>query len=265
MSQETDSGPGPLKWVVIIGSVVSGFIWGWMAMFVAFVVIIAVLFMIGSMLQKSNDERLQRRDRQLNDDFRSKYGYDIPPLTDDIRQVFDRMSGQTTTSPSPKKFPKEKKALVEISRNLITTALNADRNWEIARYFLPSDLPGSVLTCETTFLMASILKSVIRDVAPPQIVDECLRTVNDVYTEVFDTGSTNDLPDEMQRIYGDDRLNVIAEKALNEYEEDGDILFLTCPRFISRIASDPLMMGGAAKQIFEEQRNEFKRVFEKHL
>lgn len=44
MSQETDSGPGPLKWVVIIGSVVSGFIWGWMAMFVAFVVIIAVLY-----------------------------------------------------------------------------------------------------------------------------------------------------------------------------------------------------------------------------
>lgn len=93
MIQETTSGPGPLIWVIIIGAIISGFLWGWMAMFAAITIITISLLLIAKYLETSNRQNQLKIHQRHNDEFKAKYGYDLPPLTDEMQEVFDRMLG----------------------------------------------------------------------------------------------------------------------------------------------------------------------------
>lgn len=73
------SGPGPLIWVVILLAAVAGAIWGIGTAIAVGVAAIALFVLIGLALEQS--EKRKRAER-------------MPPLTDEMRGVFDRMLGR---------------------------------------------------------------------------------------------------------------------------------------------------------------------------
>lgn len=83
MAQQTasgsPSGPGPLIWVVILLAAVAGAIWGIGTAIAVGVATTALLVLIGLALEQS--EKRKRAER-------------MPPLTDEMRGVFDRMLGR---------------------------------------------------------------------------------------------------------------------------------------------------------------------------
>jgi hypothetical protein len=127
------------------------------------------------------------------------------------------------------------------SWNLMHFATDPDRNWNFARNFRSTNVPASVLTCETTFIMASIARSIIRNQIDPSLVKECIASAEKAFHQSFDNDSKEPLPAEMQAIYGARRLNEIAAEALREYEGDDDLLVTTVGRFVFRINGDPRM------------------------
>lgn len=49
-----------------------------------------------------------------------------------------------------------------LSWNVMVAATDPDRCWQVASSFRNTDLPGSAMTCETSFLMGSIVRDAIR-------------------------------------------------------------------------------------------------------
>lgn len=94
MPEQAPSGPGPLIWVVILLAAIAGGVWGLPVGIAVFVGITILFVFIGFVLEKTQKSPGQRRIQQINDEYRRKHGEDLPPLTDEMRGVFDRMTGR---------------------------------------------------------------------------------------------------------------------------------------------------------------------------
>lgn len=125
--------------------------------------------------------------------------------------------------------------------NLMHYATDPDRNWEFASSFRKTEVPGSVLTCETTFIMGSMVMGIITERVKPPLVETCLASAEKAYAQCFEEDSKAPLPEEMREIYGERNLGEIAGGVLKAYGADGDLLHLMLSRFVSRIKGDPRM------------------------
>lgn len=160
-------------------------------------------------------------------------------------------------------FKRKKQELPDVhirSWNLMYFATDPDRNWNFASNFRKTGIPGSALTCETTFIMGSIVRGIIRERVNPSLVETCMASAEKAYREAFKEESKVPLPEEMQEIYGPQKLSVIASDALRQYAEDGDQLYSTVSRFISRINGDPRMKSEVLP-LFEERRKMLIEAF----
>lgn len=146
------------------------------------------------------------------------------------------------------------------SWNLMHFATDPDRNWNFASSFRKTEVPGSVLTCETTFIMGSVVREIIRERVHPSLLETCVASAEKAYHQSFDEDSKAPLPEEMRDIYGAQRLNSVASNALKNYAEDGDQLYLTVSRFVSRIKGDPRMTHEILP-LFEERRKMLVKAF----
>lgn len=53
-------------------------------------------------------------------------------------------------------------------------ATDPDKCWEIASLFRDTGIPGSVLTCETSFLMRSVVRDIILTTIPEDYQQQCI-------------------------------------------------------------------------------------------
>ena len=146
------------------------------------------------------------------------------------------------------------------SWNLMHFATDPDRNWDFASNFRKTAIPGSVLTCETTFIMGSVARGIIRERVSPSLVETCIASAEKVFHQSFEEDSKAPLPDEMQEIYGPQKLNMVASNALEQCAEDDDQIYLTVSRFVSRIKGDPRMKHEILP-LFEERRKVLIEAF----
>lgn len=93
------------------------------------------------------------------------------------------------------------------------------------------------------------------------LVETCIASAEKAYDQSFEEDSKDPLPEEMQKIYGSQRMSTIATNALRQYAEDNDQLFLTVSRFVSRIKGDPRMKHELLP-LFEERRKMLVEAFE---
>ena len=100
------------------------------------------------------------------------------------------------------------------SWNLMHVATDPDRNWSFASDFRKTEVPGSVLTCETTFIMGSVARGIIRERVDPSLVETCIASAAKAFHQSFEEDSKTSLPEEMQEIYGSQRLDAIASNWL---------------------------------------------------
>lgn len=126
--------------------------------------------------------------------------------------------------------------------NIMVHATKPDRCWKIASEFRPTNIPGSVLTCEMAFLTASIVRGAVRATFPTHAQEKAITSSEAAYFKTFDDEAKNPLPDEMKTIYGSIQLNQLARSVLSQYGRMGDNLQLTVPLFIHRIHGDPRML-----------------------
>lgn len=144
--------------------------------------------------------------------------------------------------------------------NLMVTAINPDKFWEMASLFRNTSVPNNVLACETAFLMGSIVRDIIRSVIPEAKQRQALMSAEAAYLKTFDDQSDEDLPPEMKAVYGENRLGHVARIALAEYGEHGDMLFLTVPIFVDRINGDPRITYEVTP-LLEERKALLSKVF----
>ncbi len=159
-------------------------------------------------------------------------------------------------------FWKKKKgpSLEELSWNLMVTAIDPDRCWETASLFRTTSVPSNVLTCETAFLMGSIVRDIIRKVIPEENQKQALVSAESAFFKSFDDQSEEELPLEMKKVYGEDKLGHVARIALVAYGEQSDMLFLTAPIFVRRIKGDPRMVFEVSP-LLEERQELLAKVF----
>ena len=131
--------------------------------------------------------------------------------------------------------------LEDMSWNLMVEATDPDKCWEIAGLFRDTGLPSNVLTCETSFLMGSVVRDIIRTTVPEEYQQQCIRSAEAAYFKTFDDQSDEPLPPEMARVYGDMTLGHVARIALAAYGESNDSLTLTTSTFVTRLKGDPRM------------------------
>ncbi len=146
----------------------------------------------------------------------------------------------------------------------MVAALNPDKCWELASQYRKTGLPGSVLTCETSFLLGSVVRDIIRDAVPPAILQQCIATAESAYFKTFDDQSDSPLPAEMKRVYGEATLGQVSRVALAAYGEQGDTLFLTGATFVHRIKGDPRMKFEITPLI-EERAESLRTAFTKAI
>lgn len=65
--------------------------------------------------------------------------------------------------------------------NLMVAATDPDRCWDMASTFRKTAVPGSVLTCETSFLMGSIVRDVIRSKVAGDKQRQCVMSAESAY------------------------------------------------------------------------------------
>ena len=73
------------------------------------------------------------------------------------------------------------------------------------------------------------------------------------YFKTFDDQSDEELPPEMEEIYGRVRLGHVARIALAAYGEQNDVLLMTSSIFVRRIKGDPRMKY-EIMPIFEDRK-----------
>jgi hypothetical protein len=125
--------------------------------------------------------------------------------------------------------------------NVMVAVTDPDRCWQIASAFRQTKVPGSVLTCEMSFLMGSLVREAIRTAFTGDRRRAAITSAESAYFKTFDDQSSEDLPDDMKAVYGDIRLGQVARAALAAYAEHDDMLFLTSSEFVHRIMGDPRM------------------------
>jgi hypothetical protein len=142
--------------------------------------------------------------------------------------------------------------LEAVSWNLMVAAIDPDRCWEIAGLFRETGIPGSVRTCEVSFLMGSLVRDILRNTISDRHRAGCIRSAEAAYFQTFDEQSDDPLPAEMARIYGARALGDIAREALAQYAQDGDMLLLTSATLVHRLRGDPRMKYEISP-LFEER------------
>lgn len=142
----------------------------------------------------------------------------------------------------------------------MVTAIDPDRCWKMASLFRKTSVPSNVLTCETSFLVGSVVRDIIRTIIPEVKQQQALMSAEAAYFKTFDDQSEDDLPSEMREIYGDDRLGHVARIALAAYGEHNDTLFSTAPIFVRRIKGDPRMTYEITP-LLKEQKALLSKVF----
>ncbi|MFA5633031.1 MAG: hypothetical protein WC997_16105 [Porticoccaceae bacterium] len=148
---------------------------------------------------------------------------------------------------------KERPSLDVLGWNLMVAATDPDQCWEMASLFRKTDLPSNVLTCETSFLMGSIARDIIRSIISEPEQRKVLMSAEAAYFKTFDDQSGEELPPEMEEIYGRDRLGHVARIALAAYGEQNDVLLMTSSIFVHRIKGDPRMKY-EIMPLFEERK-----------
>lgn len=159
---------------------------------------------------------------------------------------------------------KEDPSLDELCWNLMVTAIDPDKCWEVASLLRKTSVPSNVLTCETSFLMGSIVRDIIRSVLPEAKQKQALMSAEAAYFKIFDDQSEEDLPSEMKAVYGEDRLGHVARIALAAYAEHNDMLFLTIPIFVRRINGDPRITFEVTP-LLEERKALLSKVFSEFI
>jgi hypothetical protein len=157
---------------------------------------------------------------------------------------------------------KEKGQLEVLSWNLMVAATDPDRCWDLASMFRKTSIPGSVLTCETSFLMGSIVRDIVRSNVPEEQQRQSILSAESAYYKTFDDQSEDPLPPEMEAVYGKIRLGHVARIALTAYGEQNDVLLLTTATFVNRIKGDPRMKYEITP-LFEERKATLSSAFSK--
>ena len=147
-----------------------------------------------------------------------------------------------------------------LSWNLMVTATDPDKCWELASQFRKTSVPSNVLDCETSFLMGSVVRDILRDTVSAEAQRQALMSTEAAYYKTFDDQSDEELPPEMKAVYGDVRLGHVARIALAAYEEQGDSLSLAIPLFVRRIKGDPRMAYEIAPLV-EHRRTALRDAF----
>lgn len=150
--------------------------------------------------------------------------------------------------------------LETLAWNLMFTATDPDKCWELASQFRKTSLPGNVITCEIAFLMASISRHIIRSTVKYELQENALLSAEAAYSKTFDEASTEEQPPEMVAIYGDAPLREIAAAALARYGEQNDFLPTTLPAFVRRIHGDPRMTF-EIRPLVEDRRDVLRVAF----
>lgn len=159
---------------------------------------------------------------------------------------------------------KDGPSLDELCWNLMVTAIDADKCWEMASLFRKTSVPSNVLTCETSFLMGSIVRDIIRSVIPEEKQRQALMSAEAAYFKAYDDQSEEELPSEMRAVYGENRLGHVARFALAAYGEHDDMLFLTAPIFVRRINGDPRITYEVTP-LLEERKALLSKVFKEFI
>lgn len=163
-------------------------------------------------------------------------------------------------------FRKKKNSieLERVSQNLMYSAIDPDKCWEIASLIRDTGMPGNVRTCEICFLMGSVVRDIIRATARDEHQDQCISAAEAEYFKEFDEQSNEPLPPEMVEVYGDTTLGRLCREALTSYGEHNDILFLTSGLLINRLKGDPRMKFEITPLI-EERASPLRAVFSKAI
>ena len=125
--------------------------------------------------------------------------------------------------------------------NLSYMATDPNKCWELASLFKKTALPGNVITCETTFLLASVSRNIIRSTLRGEFQEKALLSAETAFAKAFNEASEEEQPPEMLAVYGGASLREIASAALISYAKDDDFLPVTLPNFVRRIHGDPRM------------------------
>ena len=142
--------------------------------------------------------------------------------------------------------------LENMSWNLMVAATDPDKCWEIASLFRDTGMPSNVLTCETSFLMGSVVRDIIRTTIPEEYQQQCITSAEAAYFKTFDDQSDKPLPPEMTKVYGAMTLGHVARIALAAYGDNNDSLFLTSATLVQRLKGDPRMKFEIT-QVIEER------------
>ena len=150
------------------------------------------------------------------------------------------------------------------SWNLMVAAIDPDQCWKIATLFRDTGMPSNVLTCETSFLMGSIVRDVIRSTVPETHQRSCVTSAESAYYKTYDDQSDEPLPPDMAKVYGSLTLGHVSRIALAAYGEEHDSLFLTSARLIQRLKGDPRMKYEVTP-LFEERASFLRGLFAKAI
>lgn len=126
--------------------------------------------------------------------------------------------------------------------NMMVAATDPDECWKIATLFRETKCPAVMVNCETSFLMGSVARGIIRARVRGSEQPAAVRSAESAYLKTFDDQSEEELPPGAVEIYGNVTLSHIARIALATYGEQNDLLPLTSALLVSRIKGDPRMM-----------------------
>lgn len=144
--------------------------------------------------------------------------------------------------------------LQNMSWNLMISAIDPDKCWEIASLFRDTGMPSNVRTCETSFLMGSVARDIIRATVPKDQIRQCVTSGEAAYFKTYDDQSEESLPPEMVKVYGTDTLGHVSRVALAAYGDDYDTLLLTSAILVRRLNGDPRMKYEVTPLIEERAR-----------
>lgn len=154
--------------------------------------------------------------------------------------------------------------LEELAWNLMFIATDPDKCWELASQFRKTSLPGNVTTCETSFLMGSVVRDIIRSTVREELQENALRSAAAAYSKSFDDASKEDLPPEMLAIYKNLSLKEISAIVLSNYDKELDFLPATLPIFVHRIHGDPRMKF-EIQPLIEQRKETLQKSFKELL
>lgn len=148
--------------------------------------------------------------------------------------------------------------------NLMVAAIDPDECWKIADQLRRTKVPTVMVNCETSFLMGSVARSIIRAHVSASLQASAVTSAEAAYFKSFDDCAGEPLPDGSEEIYGDVSLGHIARIALASYGEQNDLLPLTSVVFVSRIKGDPRMAFEITPHI-QARVKELQQSFVHHL